>query len=324
MSKISTARKYFKWIIPVVWAVAVAAAVLCHHYADRPWNARQFETFNAVWDFFVAYLLEAIGLAVFFVAFLICSKKSGSKIRKLFSAVTFSLLCAGCLAVVVTLISNCAGLSQVVKNYKLDCQLESDNSMQFREAINALIPKCYNVSYFSLEPNEYILKSARSGYPKAQNAMGCFFHQRALLALHRADYKEYGTEYQNLIKQSETDFDHAIYWFLKAAQSDYGISQTNLGRMFMGDLASNRYPDTTLAKQWLIKAIENSDVTAYYYLGKIYSEENLRDAYIYWSKGAELGNEDCARELEKPEFAMGMPEDRPVVEVAVADTCVAE
>ena len=92
----------------------------------------------------------------------------------------------------------------------------------------------------------------------------------------------------------------------------------------MWDLVSNRNPDITIAKQRLLKAVKNGDNDAYYYSGIIYSEENLRDAYVYWSKGAKLGNEDCAQELEKPEFAMGIPADRPIDVSEPSDSCTVD
>lgn len=90
----------------------------------------------------------------------------------------------------------------------------------------------------------------------------------------------------------------------------------------MGDLESNRQPDTELAKQWLIMACNDDYVEAFYYLGKIYSEENKRLAYDYWSKGAELGSEECARQLETPEFALDLYEDEPISPIAVVDTII--
>lgn len=314
MNRILSNRKQLIIIIPFFLLLAITGFILCLWYSKRDWNATQFDTFYALWDFYVAYLVEAIGTTLLFIAFIFCSKKSNNKIRNFFSNLFLSLLCAGCLAVIITLIANCIGLNNVIKNYNLDCQLESEDQALFNEAIDALIAEHALVSYNFEEPNEFILKAARKGYPKAQNAMGYFYHERAKISLQKAESETHDLTHQNLIIKSEDDFDHAIYWFLKAAQNKFGVAQTNLGRIFMGDLASNRVTDYKLAKQWLLKAIQNEDVDAYYYLGIIYSTENLRDAYVYWSKGAELGNEDCARELEKPEFAMGIPVDRVITE----------
>lgn len=88
----------------------------------------------------------------------------------------------------------------------------------------------------------------------------------------------------------------------------------------MGDLESNRQPDTELAKQWFIMACNDDYVEAFYYLGKIYSEENKRLAYDYWSKGAELGSEECARQLETPEFALGLYDDDALIDKNIEPT----
>lgn len=323
MRKISAYRKSILFITPVFWLLAVVGLVLCLLYSNREWNASQFETFYARWDFYWAYLIEGIGIMVLYVVLLICSQKPGSKISDLFSIILSSLLCAGCLAVIITLAVNCVGINRVIKDYNLDCQLKSDDTKLFHEAVDSLISKKFKegdyTPYFA-EPNEYIVKAARDDYPKAQNSMGCFYYGRARNALSQAG--NYGNYDDNMTKQSETDFDHAVYWFLKAARNRYGKAQTNLGRIFMGDLTSNRIPDNELAKYWLISATRNGEIEAYYYLGKVYSAENLHDAYICWSKGAKLGSEDCARELEMPEFALGCPPDNQMIEAPVADTVI--
>ncbi len=303
MDKLLVYKKYIRFIIPVVWLIAVIGLILCLLYSKRHWNDDQFETFYAHWDFFIAYLIEAIALTIFFVTFLISSKKSEGILRKVVSAISFVMLCAGTLAVVITLIANTIGIGKVIKDYKLDCQLESDNRELFYEAVDALIPYASSPTYYFVEPNSYILKAARQGYPRAQNAMGCFYYNRATQK-----------------SQPEDDFDHATYWFIKAAQNDYAPAQTNLGRILMGDLESNRQPDTELAKQWLIMACNDDYVEAFYYLGKIYSEENKRLAYDYWSKGAELGSEECARQLETPEFALGLYDDDALIDKNIEPT----
>lgn len=303
MDKLLVYKKYIRFIIPVVWLIAVIGLILCLLYSKRHWNDDQFETFYAHWDFFIAYLIEAIALTIFFVTFLISSKKSEGILRKVVSAISFVMLCAGTLAVVITLIANTIGIGKVIKDYKLDCQLESDNRELFYEAVDALIPYASSPTYYFVEPNSYILKAARQGYPRAQNAMGCYYYNRATQK-----------------SQPEDDFDHATYWFIKAAQNDYAPAQTNLGRILMGDLESDRQPDTELAKQWLIMACNDDYVEAFYYLGKIYSEENKRLAYDYWSKGAELGSEECARQLETPEFALGLYDDDALIDKNIEPT----
>lgn len=306
MDKLLIYKKSIRFIIPIVWLIAITSLILCLLYSKRHWNDDQFETFYAHWDFFIAYLIEAIALTVFFITFLVSSKKSEGILRKAVSAISFIMLCAGTLAVVITLIANTIGIDKVIKDYKLDCQLKSDNQELFYEAVDALIPYASFASYHLVEPNPNVLKAARQGYNRAQNAMGCFYHSRA----------------KKRDAQSDADFDHAIYWFIKAAQNDYAPAQTNLGRILMGDLESNRQPDTELAKQWLIMACNDDYVDAFYYLGKIYFNENKRLAYDYWSKGAEFGSEDCARQLETPEFALDLYEDEPISPIAVVDTII--
>lgn len=294
--------------------VAVCCYVLCYLYSSRRWNFYGFETFYASWDFCVAYLIEFICLLIFFPLLLVFNKSLTNKLKNILSWFSFIIVNLGCIAIIITIIANTIGLRKAISDYRLDCQLQSDNKELFHESIDAIIPLASNARYCDDEPNEYMLKAARDGYPKAQNAMGCFYHERAKINLSNGDsYND-----KSLIAKSESDFDHAIYWFLKAAQNNNSAAQTNLGRIFMGDLASNRFTDISLAKQWLLKACSLNDLDAFFYLGKIYSNENLRDAWVYWSKGAELGSEDCARELEKPEFANGIPDDKKIVQAEEA------
>lgn len=323
MEKISSLKKYYLWATPIAIVIAIVCYFLCMLYSHHNFNADQFKSFYPLWDFAIAYFLEGIGLILFFILFLVSSNKAINTIKKIISISSFVILNLGILALVCTLIGNCIGLNRIIKDYRLDCNLQSDNQELFQQSVDAILPTCSIVRDTYQEPNKFIVKAARDGYAPAQNALGCFYHERGKLNLSRAEYEyEYkynGTRHHDYIKSSESDFERSIFWFLKAAQNNYGVAQTNLGRIFMGDLASDRYHNITIAKQWLLKAVNNNDINAYYYLGLIYSGENLRDAYIYWSKGAELGNEDCARELEKPEFAMGMPEDKPIVEVVEID-----
>jgi hypothetical protein len=320
MKKILKCKKAILVISAIAFLLAVIGCVLCVKYSHRHWNSDQFNTFYAHWDFFVAYLLEAIGLLLFFLLFLFSSKSLTRILGKLFAWISFTILCLGSAAVFITAIANCIGLDRVIKDYKLDCQLESDDATMFNEAIDILIPLSSNVRYTFDEPNQFILKAARSEHPKAQNAIGCFYHKRAKIALYDADREDNEQSFRRLIAQSESDFDHAIYWFLKAAQNNYGVAQTNLGRIFMGDLASNRAQDIDLAKGWFLKACANNEKDAFFYLGSIYSKENLRDAYVYWSKGAELGDENCIRALEKPEFVNGIPADSPINQSIMCDS----
>lgn len=308
----------------VAWILSTIGFILCWLYIHREWNAPQFYTFYAHWDFLIAYLLESIGILVFFIIFIITSQSSNNTFRKILAQISFYVLNLGVIAVFITLIANCIGIERVINDYRLDCQLQSDDKEKVHEAIDALIPLAIHDYYATADPNSFILNSARKGYPNAQNAMGIFYHKRAKIALSDAEHEQYGPRHHELVAQSESDFDSAIFWFLKAAQTNYSSAQVNLGRILMGNLASNRYPDIELAKSWLLKACKNNDPDAFYYLGLIYSNENLRDAYIYWSKGAELGNEDCTKALEKPEFANGIPSDRkntePVVMIDSANT----
>lgn len=322
MGKIRSLKTYYLWATPIAIVIAIICYILCLLYSHHHFNADQFETFYALWDFAIAYLLEGIGLILFFILFLVSSNKAINTIKKIISIPSFVILNIGILALVCTLIGNSIGLNRIINDYMLDCNLQSDNQELFHQSVDAILPTCSNLNdrYTFQEPNQFIVKAARDGYAPAQNALGCFYHERGKLNLLSAEYEDNGPKHHAYIKSSESDFERSIFWFLKAAQNKYGVAQTNLGRIFMGDLASDRYPNITIAKQWLLKAVNNRDINAYYYLGLIYSDENLRDAYVYWSKGAELGNEDCARELEKPEFAMGMPEDKPVVEAVEIDS----
>lgn len=320
MNKILNHKKAILVISTIAFLLAVIGCICCLKYSRRNWNASDFDTFYAHWDFFVAYLFEAVGLLLFFLLFLFFSKCTSRILGKLLTWIFFAILCLGAMAVLITAIANCIGIDRVIKDYKLDCQLDSDDSELFYEAVDALIPMAYHVRNTFEEPNRFVLKAARSEYPYAQNAIGCFYYERAKIALSDADRENDKQIFRRLIALSDSDFDHAIYWFLKAAQNDYGTAQTNLGRIFMGDLASNRAPDLNLAKGWLLKACSNSEKDAFYYLGSIYSKENLRDAYVYWSKGAELGDEDCARALEKPEFVNGIPADMPIYQAVRCDS----
>lgn len=296
LMKISTSRKYLGVVIPIVFIISVTAMTLCLLYCNRHWNAEEFETFYKHWDFFIAYLIESVSLALAGLCYLLLKKSRNVLYKKIFSIFSLAILCIGSIAVIVTLAVNSIVLNHVIKDCRLDCQLKSRDKMLFLEAIDSLIPRCYYHDPFE-EPNSFIRRAARDGYPKAQNAMGCFFHQRALV--YKSDHN---------IDFAKEDFEHAIFWFIKAAQNNFAVSQTNLGRIYMGNIDSNNSVDNGIAKQWLIKAIRNGDNDAYYYLGEIYySVGDLRNAYIYWQKGAKSGNEDCANVLEKPEFAYGIP-----------------
>lgn len=309
MSRLLKYKKILVFIAPIFVALAVTAGAICLIYDTRHWNSVKFDTFYACYDFFLAYLFESIGIILFFIILLISTKGKNTAFKKIAAITSAIIVSAGVLAVIITLICNTIDIHKVLKDYELDCQLESKSKRLFNEAVDSLI--VYPAKWYSdtNEPDPFVLKAARNGYPKAQNTIGCFYHNKALITL------DTSSNYQD----ADTYFDRALFWFLKAAQNDYSVAQTNLGRIFMGDLKSNRHTDTAVAKNWLFKAIANGDINAFYYLGKIYSTENLRDAYVYWSKGAELGDEDCARELEKPEFAMGIPEDRPIVEAEPAE-----
>lgn len=306
-------RKYAKIFIPLALVLAISGIVLCLIYSRRHWNAGYFETFYAHWDFFVAYCVEAVSILVFFPLFLVFVNSMTSTRRTIGAWISFIVIVLVSIAVVGTVIANCRDVGRVIRDYKLDCQLQSDDQQLFYEAIDALLPSLANVQYDFVEPDRFILKAAREGYPKAQNAMGCFYYERAKIGRMNAEYESQGSIRRRLTSKSDLDFDHALYWFLKAAQNNYAPAQTNLGRIYMGDLASNRCPDMELAKKWLLKSCKNKYPEAFYYLGEIYSNENLRDAYVYWSRGAELGNEDCARALETPEFANGIPVDEDLV-----------
>lgn len=321
MEKISSLKKYYLWVTPIAIVIAIVCYFLCLLYSYHNFNADQFKSFYNPLGWANVYLLEGIGLILFFILFLVSSNKSINTIKKIISISSFVILNLGILALVCTLIGNSIGLNRIIKDYRLDCNLQSDNQVLFQQSVDAILPTCLNVYHTYQEPNKFIVKAARDGYAPAQNALGCYYQKRGKLNLSSAEHEDYyGTKYHAFIKSSESDFERSIFWFLKAAQNKYGKAQTNLGRIFMGNLASDRRPNITIAKQWLLKAVNNNDINAYYYLGLIYYDENLRDAYVYWSKGAELGNEDCARELEKPEFVMGMPEDKPIVEVVEIDS----
>lgn len=318
-------KKFVKILSPIFIILTLIASSLCCFYAKRKWNAFQFETFDSHWDFFIAYLIELVCLIIFFVLFIYSQKGIMKTLKKIISIISCFILSCSILAVAITIIANIFSINDVIEDFYLDKNLSSENPDLFYKSVDELIKRSSYVSSYNDEPNEYILKAAREGYPKAQNAMGYFYHERAKRALYEVDHSNYNENRNNhFITQSEEDFDHAIFWFLKAAQNQYATAQTNLGRIFMGEIASNRYPDLKLAKQWLIKACNNGDKNAFYYIGKIYSNENLRDAYVYWSKGAELGSEACARELEKPEFALGIPDDMPVTFYELKDSVVIE
>ncbi len=312
MKKLVKYRKAFAVIVPIILIIGVLCAVLCILYSNRKWNSEYFETFYAHWDFQTAYIVECIVLLIFFIVFLISTKSGSRTINKICGWGSLTITVSGCLAIFITLFLNCFGIGKAINDYRLDCNLQSTDVDKFHQSVDSLIPSMSEGIEWYAEPNEFMLKAARDGYAPAQNAMGRFFLERAKDAFARAEYQHHNTDRQPLLKQADADFDHALFWFMKSAQNGNPKAQTNLGLIFMGEIQSNRETNLDLAKYWLLKACKSNFATAFYYLGNIYADENLRDAYIYWSKGSELGNEDCTRALEKPEFANGIPEDKPI------------
>ena len=288
MNKILKHRKLIIVISSIFLLLALFGFIMCYIYTHRHWNTEYFINFHAPWTFFFAYLIESSALLI---------------LSKILTLLSIFIITLGAIAVIITVSVNCIGLNKVIEGYKLDCQLESDDSELFNEAIDSLLISAYSAPSYYDEPEPLLLKAARNNYPAAQNAVGCFYHEKAKNS------------------KADKDFDRSIFWFLKAAQNNDEVAQTNLGRIYMGALVSNQYIDIEQAKLWLQKACNNNYSDAFFYMGKIYYKESLRNAYLYWSKGAELGNEKCMQALEKPEFINGIPVDKEIVYSLEADSC---
>ena len=86
MEKLLKFKNILNWLIPIVWCFAFIGMMLCCFYLNIYWNSEKFKTFYHNWDFFIAYLLEVIGIAIFFVFFLIVAKKKSTIFQKIISS----------------------------------------------------------------------------------------------------------------------------------------------------------------------------------------------------------------------------------------------
>ena len=71
-----------------------------------------------------------------------------------------------------------------------------------------------------------------------------------------------------------------------------------LGRMYKeGKLPDDQWQSSVKAKEYFLIAAKNGVAESFYELGKIYQEENNRDALKVYQYGAELGNKKCFTQI---------------------------
>lgn len=290
-------------IVLAVAALAVGLASLIWYLIldNHNWNHGIFRQ-NYHTDAILGELSIAIvSLVVLWGCFYFLKRKITNKICKILSYITYTLYNIATIAIII--ISLCASLDfgRDYNNYKLDNQLSSNDIVKFHEAIDYIIARLHNdYSYNGDKVNYYMMKAARDGYAPAQNYVGGFFHEQAK----KQNDKHFGHDKWDCNETSfcQENLTRATYWWLKAANQNYGKAQENLGRMKMKSILSNQPYSFGEARFWLTEAAKNGVVSAYYYLGLLCKDICVADAVQYWRMGAEKGNEDCNRMLENPDF----------------------
>lgn len=287
-------------------ALIVGISVLVWNFLldNHTWNHIIFRQNHYVDGIIGALSCSILCVVLFLICFCILKNKSGNRICKVFACITFGLYNAAAIGTIIITVVSSLNLSDDYADYRLDCQLASEDISKFHEAVDSVIARSrhydiYN-SYNQKEINEYMMKAARSGYAPAQNYAGVYFHEKAKGINNHifGNGKWNNTEFEFC----KEELNRATYWWLKAAAQNYGVAQENLGRLKMNDLLSDQPYNFGEARYWLTEATKNGVTSAYYYLGLLYRDSSLLDAARYWSTGAERGNEDCRRMLENPDF----------------------
>lgn len=285
----------------IVLAIGLLAFTWNIIYDNHNWNHLILKE-NHYTDGILGMLFIAlISLTLFLTIYFLLRKKLKNKSGRIISITSFILYNAAAVATIIIVCCASVNLGRDYKDYCLDRHLASENKKEVHEAIDSIIARTHNHDlYCSNELNEFIMKEARNGYAPAQNYVGVYFHEKAKEKNDRnIGYDKWDCYSTDFCQEELT---RATYWWLKAAEQDYGRAQENLGRMKMNLILTNQPYSYGEAKYWLIKAAKNGITSAYYYLGLLSQGLPNSESANYWKMGAGKGNEDCMRMLENPDF----------------------
>lgn len=291
-SVILTIAAFVIGLIALIWNIILDT---------RHWNHYIFRQ-NHYTDGIIGGLSIALtSLLLFWICSYFFKKNLKNMVCKILSYFSYAAYNIAAIALIIIVICTSLDFGRDYKDYRLDCQLASDDNAKVHEAVDSVVARTHNHDLYSMpEVNDYMMKAARNGYAPAQNYVGVFFHEKAKEENDR--YFGYGK--WNLTETSfcQENLTRATYWWLKAANQNHGRAQENLGRLKMQSILSNQPYSFGDASFWLSEATKNGVVSAYYYLGLLSRDRSLSQAAQYWKIGAEKGNEDCRRMLENPDF----------------------
>lgn len=265
------------------------------------WNHQIFKENHYVDGIIKTLCVFLLSTIIFWICFFFFKKKIENKTYKILSYISYGLYNASAIITIIIVVIISIDLDRGVEDYKLDCQLASDNETKVHEAVDSIIARSTNVDLYNSEDlNEHIMKAARSGYAPAQNYVGVYFHEKAK----QINDRNIGPGKWGITDSyfCQEELNRATFWWLKAANQNYGIAQENLGKLKMNILLTNQPYNFKEAEYWLKEATKNDIVSAYYYLGLLWRDRSISEAGRYWQIGAEKGNEDCKKMLENPEF----------------------
>lgn len=279
-------------LIALIWNIILDT----HH-----WNHQIFRQ-NHYTDGIIGGLsIALISLLVFWICSYSLKKKLKSKVCKILTYFSYALYNIAAIVLIIIVICTSLDFFRDYKDYRLDCQLASDDNAKVHKAVDSVVARSHNYDLYGMyEVNVYMMKAARNGYAPAQNYVGVFFHEKAKEENDR--YFGHGKWNKTETSFCQENLTRATYWWLKAANQNHGRAQENLGRMKMQAILSNQPYNFGDARFWLTEASKNGVVSAYYYLGLLSRDRSLSEAAQYWEIGAEKGNEDCSRMLENPDF----------------------
>jgi TPR repeat protein len=105
-----------------------------------------------------------------------------------------------------------------------------------------------------------------------------------------------------LRKNQPGNYEKAAYWFRKAAEKGFAVSQYNLGIMYQQGKGVNQ--DDKKSFDWLLKAAETGYAIAQYQLSQYYAigkgtKQSIRDEYKWLKQAVESGNPLAQFELGK-------------------------
>lgn len=278
--------------LALIWNI-----ILDNHTWNHPIFRQNHYTDGIVGPLCIAF----ISLIVFRSLFCFVKRNLKNKVCKVLSYFSYFLYNIAAIALIIIVFCTSLDVGRDYKDYRLDCQLASDDNVKVHEAVDSVIARSHNYDLYGMpEVNDYMMKAARNGYAPAQNYVGVFFHEKAK----EENDRYFGHGKWNLTETSfcQENLNRATYWWLKAANQNHGIAQENLGLLKMQSILSNQPYSFGEAKYWFTEATKNGIVSAYYHLGLLYRDSSLSEAAQYWRIGAEKGDEDCNRMLENPDF----------------------